>query len=647
MWIAANLGESRVPKSFASSARIQILCHDIQEPEAPFALRLSAALLLGVTRVHSRKTSIIIGNLKSVMFLLKRNSVQTFSRARQKKRRGLNSPGGLSEESHPADDHAAPYGAITIPLGRERRSGINKSLRRGRRGKRARRVEAISSPRDRRAEHNEGSDAFQDVGLLTAMDTLFTDNSPRSPYIPSPFSFEGLSLREEWSGQLRFQFNAREQDITLRPDPGAITYGTPEILGSQEEQDVALREGAAHVSNDSIFHDALEEQQDFANTFHNSSEHVIARSSPPVPRLQLASSGQHVREPSPQHAPAVEMEADQRLSLPSSQRGIQMQGNDQNDGILSGQMDDLPVLDISTPSPVGAVLRMNQNRHIAHQSPHEVSRQNPANVPIGENNNNNESSALVPNISNRDAHRVSPGSSNYQVEPELSPWSSEVPTLERSPLVRSGKKRLSAVIHDQVTEFPMDIFRENLISTGDLVLSPSGSGRDRRKRQRRSGRKSELNVRLNFLNAFPDAVRNIFDGLIGEDSIASSGPDQNPMITAPPLSERESLELSDRYQSPPSNLPGDLTPSDPSPEPVRGQNERRRLRPSGVEVQRGGTGGGNIGIQNISIPSSNQDGLNISAGDFGIPPPRQKRFESVRARLLEEVRFASFNNIYS
>lgn len=70
VWIAATLGESRVPKAFATSANIHVLCRDVEHPAAPFALRLSASLLLGITRVYSRKSSIILSDVNSVYHLL-------------------------------------------------------------------------------------------------------------------------------------------------------------------------------------------------------------------------------------------------------------------------------------------------------------------------------------------------------------------------------------------------------------------------------------------------------------------------------------------------------------------------------------------------------------------------------------------------
>lgn len=72
VWLAAQLGESRIPKQFACEAKIDILCRNIEKPAAPFALRLSAHLMLGVTRVYSRKSTIVLTDVNRVLGALHR-----------------------------------------------------------------------------------------------------------------------------------------------------------------------------------------------------------------------------------------------------------------------------------------------------------------------------------------------------------------------------------------------------------------------------------------------------------------------------------------------------------------------------------------------------------------------------------------------
>lgn len=67
VWLAATIGERSISKKYAVKARIAVLCDTIQTPDAPFALRLSAHLLLGVARVYARKSSFVLADMNSLL----------------------------------------------------------------------------------------------------------------------------------------------------------------------------------------------------------------------------------------------------------------------------------------------------------------------------------------------------------------------------------------------------------------------------------------------------------------------------------------------------------------------------------------------------------------------------------------------------
>lgn len=77
VWLAATIGETRISKSFAASVKIPTLCVHIERPAAPFALRLSASLMLGVVRIYSRKSSILVSDLTKILSLLSQSRCQS------------------------------------------------------------------------------------------------------------------------------------------------------------------------------------------------------------------------------------------------------------------------------------------------------------------------------------------------------------------------------------------------------------------------------------------------------------------------------------------------------------------------------------------------------------------------------------------
>lgn len=122
VWIAATVGDRTISKSFASHAKISQLCQSILAPQAPFALRLSAHLMLGVTRVYARKFAIILNDVNEVAMIMK------LQRARATrvtaKRRGLEHTHGpriASATAEGAKEITSDPREITLPSGPARK----------------------------------------------------------------------------------------------------------------------------------------------------------------------------------------------------------------------------------------------------------------------------------------------------------------------------------------------------------------------------------------------------------------------------------------------------------------------------------------------------------------------------------------------
>lgn len=224
LWFAATLGESKIPKQFAYEARIDILCRSIEQPAAPFALRLSAHLMLGVARVFSRKSSIVLSDVNNVLAAIHRHQSQV-----------MDKPGGSKRRR--SSDVSGPSGAVT--LGTDTASA---------------RFDKITLPahKTRRKSTDKG-------GASSGPEFLLTQEAPLDQYgrdpnwnLDNPLQINGTNLEMEFptinlgslldgrsaspkppQGSMSFQ--AREQDITLLPgsDLGLLSDAPPEVgLGS-------------------------------------------------------------------------------------------------------------------------------------------------------------------------------------------------------------------------------------------------------------------------------------------------------------------------------------------------------------------------------------------------------------------------------
>jgi N terminus of Rad21 / Rec8 like protein len=130
VWMAATLGERAVTKRYASTVKISALCRSIHTPDAPFALRLSAQLLLGVARVFARKSALVLADTNNLLHALQRYTVPQLSQTSSRKRaRGEVSidpscrhhPRGTNEPISLAPSDQGDLSRITISCGKKRR----------------------------------------------------------------------------------------------------------------------------------------------------------------------------------------------------------------------------------------------------------------------------------------------------------------------------------------------------------------------------------------------------------------------------------------------------------------------------------------------------------------------------------------------
>lgn len=227
VWLAATLGESRVPKAFASSANINILCQDIEKPQAPFALRLSASLMLGVVRVYSRKSTIILSDVNSILQLLSRyNTTLTLTTTTTSTSTSRKRPHPHHNIPLDGDRGLANFDQITLPSACKRR-------------------------RHPTSNHDpipvEWSLNLPDHSkdLLAAMDM----DIAAFPSISIPnnqYMIGGTSSDNSQSGGVRRRsFHAREEDITIQQTshdifapspsnmPNVFQQNTDHLIGSQ------------------------------------------------------------------------------------------------------------------------------------------------------------------------------------------------------------------------------------------------------------------------------------------------------------------------------------------------------------------------------------------------------------------------------
>lgn len=225
--MAATLGESKISKSFATSAKIQVLCQTIEQPAAPFALRLSSALMLGVVRVFSRKSTIILADTNFVMNALKRYKTQQAGRLSGKKRSrdAANVASGENVDINlQQGEEQARFELITLPIRKKRKSGGHAAQ--------AQPLDALTKPGGSQSRGYQSHGSFwmggpsfgdsAEIDVVAAMQTVFpTVVIPRlGEHLPSglnsPRSVHNLG------SQRKMLYSARDQDITLSAPMGQL-----------------------------------------------------------------------------------------------------------------------------------------------------------------------------------------------------------------------------------------------------------------------------------------------------------------------------------------------------------------------------------------------------------------------------------------
>lgn len=124
VWIAATLGERSVTKRYATKAEIVGLCTSISAPTAPFALRLSAQLMLGVARVFARKSDIVLSDSNALLQALQKHSLTTLGfDGKGAGARGFIQPSITLREADPND----AFNRITLPAQSKRKRSDGKA----------------------------------------------------------------------------------------------------------------------------------------------------------------------------------------------------------------------------------------------------------------------------------------------------------------------------------------------------------------------------------------------------------------------------------------------------------------------------------------------------------------------------------------
>lgn len=227
VWIAATLGESKVSKSFATTAKIHLLCQNIEQPAAPFALRLSSALMLGVVRVFSRKSTIILADTTSVLNAIIRYNTQSAAKSSGKKRSraAAQLENGQHADINLQDGEDQPrFDLITLPIKKKRKSA-GKAAQSNALGALSKSAGSLSHGFLSNGSFMMADPSFDDtaeIDVLTAMQSVFpTVVLPRlGEHLPSglnsPTSVHNLGSHR------KMLYSARDQDITLSQPMGQL-----------------------------------------------------------------------------------------------------------------------------------------------------------------------------------------------------------------------------------------------------------------------------------------------------------------------------------------------------------------------------------------------------------------------------------------
>lgn len=235
VWIAATLGEQKVTKRYAAKAEIVGLCSSICAPSAPFALRLSAQLMLGVARVFARKSEIVLCDSNALLHALQKHHAPPAAGfdTRGAAARGFAHGSITLGETDPGD----AFNRITLPAQRKRNRG-RKAARDAITGRenvagRANGVTslAVALQGDPAAIDLPASTPWMDsqmcfdiegameMAFPSAADAASSDRTGTSPQHGNdgavPGSLGGTPSQNKGSGST---YRARQEDITLSQD---------------------------------------------------------------------------------------------------------------------------------------------------------------------------------------------------------------------------------------------------------------------------------------------------------------------------------------------------------------------------------------------------------------------------------------------
>lgn len=209
--------------------------------------------MLGVVRVYSKKSTIILSNVNAVVEDLKRYSrnQDAVRRGAKRKRRGTVS-GDNTNVSLAAEDDVARFESITLPVQKRSRSKSRTyalpALSSGR-SKESRLPDSFGNP------NFDHSGANMDMDVLQAMETVF-------PSIPVPQLGEHLSSRHTSRNtsdrQRLLMYEARDQDITLAApmanldnmEYAMFDEDLPVSIHSDPSADLGNRSGSDWLNND-------------------------------------------------------------------------------------------------------------------------------------------------------------------------------------------------------------------------------------------------------------------------------------------------------------------------------------------------------------------------------------------------------------
>lgn len=295
VWMAATLGERSVSKRYASTAKIVRLCDSIHEPSAPFALRLSAHLMLGVTRVFARKSEIVLADSDSILNVLHKLSAKHGVARFQDGAGAHRSQGNMYNNITLGEPGPGDFHKITLPGKRNGKKRNNRTSTAGWVEENRTEINPTSLPVSLRIDPSKTIDVGSntpemhslpwhsgqgswDVGC--AMEMAFpTVSQPTG----SGDGTEGTPNQPGSQGDYaaRSQYRAREQDITI-PSAQQQTYFDADNLlnpSSAEKEHFLLpapgeislsASGGANsggLESDLFMDSPLAEIADFQNTF--------------------------------------------------------------------------------------------------------------------------------------------------------------------------------------------------------------------------------------------------------------------------------------------------------------------------------------------------------------------------------------------